>query len=287
MSSAAPRLPRMSGTNITTPSRTSWTSTSSGCAASSIGRRSHRSFERDAARVISCVRCRGIVQLSLRARLTAWYSVLLVFTVAGFRVSVLWVHWPLLLTQFDESLDATSATADNVVDEELRELSDLRLAIDEMLEVVRPARGLVQVLDAGGTPVNRADHGLPLSPGLLRPGDTLTTLALTAKDGKRWRVDIRTRETAGIRYYVAAGAPLDEPLEQWQRLLKACVVGLPLALVFAGLGGFWVVRYGLRPLTAMAAEAQAITASTLELRLTVPAATPEFARIGEVFNHVQ
>ncbi len=175
------------------------------------------------------------MQLSLRARLTAWYSVLLVFTVAVFSVSVLWVHWHLLLARFDESLDATSATADNVVDEELGELRDLRLAVDEMLEVVRPAGGIVQVLDAEGTPVNRADHQLPLSPGLLPPGDTHATLTLTVNGGKRWRVNIRTRAAAGIRYYVAAGAPLDEPLEQWQRLLKACLVGLPFALVFAGL----------------------------------------------------
>jgi heavy metal sensor kinase len=226
------------------------------------------------------------VQLSLRARLTAWYSVLLVFTVAVFSVSVLWVHWHLLLARFDESLDATSATADNVVDEELRELRDLRLAVDEMLEIVRPAGGIVQVLDAEGRRVNRADLQLPLSPALLPPGDTHATLTLTVNDGKRWRVNIRTRAAAGIRYYVAAGAPLDEPIEQWQRLLKACLVGLPFALVFAGLGGLWVVRYGLRPLTAMAAEAQAITASTLDRRLTVPAATPEFAQIAGSFNHV-
>ena len=41
-SSAAPRSPNTSGTNITMPSRISWTSIFSGCAGSSIGRRSLR-----------------------------------------------------------------------------------------------------------------------------------------------------------------------------------------------------------------------------------------------------
>ena len=49
--------------------------------------------------------------LSLRTRLTAWYSVLLVLTVAVFSAAVLWLHWRLLLEQFDEGLTSISATA--------------------------------------------------------------------------------------------------------------------------------------------------------------------------------
>jgi heavy metal sensor kinase len=121
---------------------------------------------------------------------------------------------------------------------------------------------------------------------LLRPEASRAPLTLTRDDGQQWRVNVRTRVADGTRYYVAAGAPLDEPIEQWRRLVKACLVGIPLALAFAGLGGLWVMRYGLRPLTAMADEAQAITASTLDRRLTVPAATREFAQIAGSFNHV-
>ena len=49
--------------------------------------------------------------LSLRTRLTAWYSVLLVLTVAVFSIAVLWLHWRLLLEQFDESLPEGHAKA--------------------------------------------------------------------------------------------------------------------------------------------------------------------------------
>jgi two-component system, OmpR family, sensor kinase len=227
-----------------------------------------------------------VVQVSLRARLTAWYSVLLVFTVAVFSVSVLWLHWRLLLEQFDEGLDATSATADNVVEEELRELRDLRLAAAEMVSVVHPADDIVQVLDVHGTPMNQPPRRMPLPPAFFGSGADAGTLTLTGDDGQRWRVNVRSRVTDGTGYYVVVGAPLDEAIEQWRRLLQACVIGIPLALVCAGLGGLWVVRYGLRPLTAMAAEAQAITASTLDRRLTVPSATQEFAQIAASFNHV-
>ena len=46
------------------------------------------------------------MQLSLRTRLTAWYSVLLVLTVAVFSTAVLGMHWRLLLEQFDDGLQA-------------------------------------------------------------------------------------------------------------------------------------------------------------------------------------
>ena len=78
------------------------------------------------------------MQLSLRARLTAWYSVLLVLTVVVFSAAVLWLHWRLLLEQFDEGLESISATASRVVEAELAEEDSLALAAAEMVSVVRP-----------------------------------------------------------------------------------------------------------------------------------------------------
>ncbi len=93
------------------------------------------------------------MQLSLRARLTAWYSVLLVLTVVVFSAAVLWLHWRLLLEQFDEGLESISATASRVVEAELAEEDSLALAAAEMVSVVRPREKVVQVLDASGSPV--------------------------------------------------------------------------------------------------------------------------------------
>jgi heavy metal sensor kinase len=82
------------------------------------------------------------------------------------------------------------------------------------------------------------------------------------------------------------GAPLDEAIAQWGTLLKACLIGIPLAMLFAIGGGLWLGRHGLRPLTSMAAEAQAITAKTLDRRLTVPSATEELEKLAASFNRV-
>src|SRR5258705_3641118 len=102
--------------------------------------------------------------LSLRARLTAWYSVSLVLTVAVFSAAVLWLNWRLLLEQFDDGLASISLTASNVVEEELAELHDLSLAAADMAAVVRPPDYVVQVLDASGSPLHKASRPSPLPP---------------------------------------------------------------------------------------------------------------------------
>jgi hypothetical protein len=152
------------------------------------------------------------VQLSLRTRLTAWYSVLLVLTVAVFSAAVLWLHWRLLLDQFDDGLRSISVTAGNVVDEELTQLKDLHLAATDMAGVVHPPDDVVQVLDATGAPINAGRKRMPLPGGVSRPGFARATETLTGDDGQPWRVSVRSRTAHGQRYFVAVGAPLDEAI---------------------------------------------------------------------------
>jgi two-component system OmpR family sensor kinase len=223
------------------------------------------------------------VALSLRTRLTAWYSVLLVLTVAVFSAAVLWLHWRLLLEQFDEGLTSISATAANVVEEELGELHDLGIAAAEMAAVVHPSDYLVVVLDASGSPLQKVP--LPLPADVRSPGFTSATRTLVAADGREWRVTVRGKTVEGVHYLVAVGAPLDQATEQWRILFRACLIGIPLALVFAAGGGLWLGWHGLRPLTSMGAEAQAITATTLDTRLTVPDAA-ELEQLAVSFNVV-
>jgi two-component system, OmpR family, sensor kinase len=226
------------------------------------------------------------VVLSLRARLTAWYAVLLVLTIAVFSTAVLWLHWRLLVDQFDESLKSIGATAANVLEEELGELKDLGLAAGEMSAIVRPGDFTVQVLDAAGSPIHKASKAMPLPAEVRTPGFTRVTSTLPDSRGRAWRVTARAGAAQGHRYIVAVGAPLHEAIEQWRTLLQACLIGIPLALLFAVAGGLWLGRHGLRPLTSMAAEARAITASTLDTRLTVPPAGAELEQLAASFNTV-
>ena len=55
--------------------------------------------------------------------------------------------------QFDDGLESISATASNVVEEELGERARSALAAAEMAAVVRAPDDVVQVLDASGAPI--------------------------------------------------------------------------------------------------------------------------------------
>jgi heavy metal sensor kinase len=226
------------------------------------------------------------VPLSLRARLTAWYSVVLVLTIVIFSAAVLWLHWRLLIEQLDESVEAITSTADNVIQEEIGELGTLEAAAGEMAEVVRSPDLVVQVIDDTGRPVHKVVQALPLPPGATSPDFADGRWTLKAADGSTWRVSVAVRHTQGRRYLIAVAAPLGEVIGEWRTLLKACLIGIPLALACAIAWGWWVGRHGLQPLTTMAAQAQQITAKTPDNRLTIPPAGKELEQLAAAFNRV-
>ena len=119
--------------------------------------------------------------VSLRARLTAWYSLLVVLTLAVFAGAVLWLHWRLLL-QFDDGLQTIAATADNVFAEELEEVKIASQAAAEMVAVACTEGGVVQVLDATGASIGPATRLMPLPAGALHPARMLPE-TLNGPDG--------------------------------------------------------------------------------------------------------
>src|SRR4029077_11723143 len=86
----------------------------------------------------------------------------LLLTLLLFSGGVFWLHWHLLLRQFDHSLDALSSTAGNVVESEIEEHSTLAQAATEMDAVVHPPECVVEVLDGTFRPVRPSRVALPL-----------------------------------------------------------------------------------------------------------------------------
>jgi heavy metal sensor kinase len=242
--------------------------------------------------------------LSLRARLTAWYSVLLVLTVAVFSAAVLSLHWRLLIEQYDQSLESIGVTADNVVRDELRETQgDFERSAAEMGAMVRADQAqepsgrnrhrerrnfVAQVLDDRGAPIGApaGERTLPL-PDEVRSGvPQHVRRTIADAGGREWRVQVRPGSYGARRYSIVVGAPLDEAVEEWRELLRAVLVGVPLVLALAAAGGWLLGRRGLLPLTTMAAQAEAMTAQTPDRRLSVPPAGEELERLANSFNTV-
>jgi heavy metal sensor kinase len=226
------------------------------------------------------------VALSLRTRLTVWYSTLLLLAIALFTVTVLWLQWTLLVRQSDEALETLSAASVNVVEAELAETGDLVQAAQEMESVVRRPDYMIAVLDADGATVRRTGIELPIARPTFTQRHEVATATVRAADHHRWRVTLRSGETNGHQFTVALAAPLEGLETQWGALVEACAIGIPFVLALGVAGGWLLGRHGLRPLARMAEQAREITAQTPDARLDVPAAGAELDDVAASFNRV-
>jgi heavy metal sensor kinase len=72
--------------------------------------------------------------------------------------------------------------------------------------------------------------------------------------------------------------------QQLREILVVLVLGLPLIVVLAGLGGYVLARRALSPIDHLAGEARRITAERLHERLSAPNEHDEIGRLAAVIN---
>ncbi|MCB9139981.1 MAG: HAMP domain-containing histidine kinase [Caldilineaceae bacterium] len=85
--------------------------------------------------------------------------------------------------------------------------------------------------------------------------------------------------------YVQAAARPEEILEITEQIRRSLLIGIPLALLIAGLAGLYASRRALQSLTLMTQSAAAISAdSVVEQRLPVPRAKDEVQALAQSFN---
>jgi len=72
--------------------------------------------------------------------------------------------------------------------------------------------------------------------------------------------------------------------QQLGEILVVLVLGLPVIVAFAGIGGYVLARRALSPIDQVAADARRITAERLHERLSVPNEHDEIGRLAGVIN---
>lgn len=220
--------------------------------------------------------------LSLRTRLTVWYSTLLLLAIGLFTATVLWLHWELLLRQADESLEAFSIAAANVVTAELAEHATLGEAAHEMANVVPRENYEAAIVDGAGRSMMGSAN--PVVASAMQAAWKARTRYDAA--GRPWRVLRHQTGSDAQPFTVVIAMPLGPVEKQWRALVNACAVGIPFVLAVAIGGGWLLARQGLRPLAQMAEQARGITAQMPDARLGVPAAGAELDDVAASFNRV-
>jgi two-component system OmpR family sensor kinase len=220
---------------------------------------------------------------SIRSRLTAWYSLVMVVVLVTGAIAVALVQDRLAYERLDGELERLMLTLEGVMRTEFGEGLDLAAAAEEAsTEVVAPDRTLLLLRPDGGL---LEVWGRPLEARWQPPGHERTLETVTV-GAARLRALSHPVIHNGHRYVAAVMASLDGIEAEHRERLAALGVGVLIALAVAGIGGWIVGRQSLRPLTAMAQQAALITERDPSGRLQPPHPDDELGRFAHAFNAV-
>jgi two-component system, OmpR family, sensor kinase len=204
-----------------------------------------------------------MIAWSLRTRLTIWYTFALLVVLCLFGADVLWQQGRIGLRRVDRDLDAFTDTLANVVSDELHETPNaVAAAAEAQTTVTAPGRAVV-ILDAYGAPMAAKWSGLALrEPWPDAAGGPRIWTAETP--GGAWRVHARPQTFGADTFVLLVATPLSDVRREQREVQEAMIVGIPIVLLLAGVGGLWLASVGLRPITSMARRAAQIPLNGLE-----------------------
>ncbi len=219
--------------------------------------------------------------LSLRARLTLWYTIALVVVLALFGVYVLIVQYRLGIRRADRELDSVHATLATILREELRELDSPALAATEACNAIASLGDAVAILDAGG-------HALATRLDRLALRDVMPAARIAAErtiqtSSGEWRVHTEPETVGSTMFTLVVGRPLTDIAREQHEVQEAMFVGIPIALLLAGAGGMWLASIGLRPIAMMARRAASVPLTGLEDLGEAPR-DDELGQLARAFN---
>ena len=217
---------------------------------------------------------------SLRARLTLWYILVLGLPLVAFAGASFLVLDRALIHRSDAFLDETlGAFTTELASEQIEEPTAAR-AIASSLHDVQFREVRLGVFDLSGVLVmagavdTTAGYAVKHPVDLTRMGAELRRNARAARSvfslgqGERaYRIAAEPIQIFGKPYLVAAAYPLHHDSETMEAVATAYVIAIPLLLLFAALGGYFLATRSLSPVAAMSARAAEISSSNLNERL--------------------
>src|SRR5665213_4504245 len=195
---------------------------------------------------------------SIRTRLTCWYIVLLVCTLTAFSLGVLWLHAQWSRAQFDSELTSLGAATSRAMQEELNEGGNLQKAVRETRGSLDVPQRALAILDVTGRPMAAHWNGFTYAATEISPALTESRLTTQTVGGTTWRVLRRPESSSAGDYVILVAGALDQLAQQQWLLARILLLATPLLALTTGAIAWWVASAGLRPVTAMAAQAQTI-----------------------------
>jgi heavy metal sensor kinase len=222
---------------------------------------------------------------SVRLRLTLWYAGVLAVSLVAFALLVYYAAANVFYQRQDEALRSTAGTVASAYMQELEEEQSIPKANEVVLaEMVFPNR-YVEVTDAHGQVVawsaNLTGRVLAIpAESLARARQQAISFAVI----NSLRVAVVPLSPNKELGYAVVAEPLSVIDEGLRRLRSYFFAGVPLILLLASIGGYFLARKSLSPIALMNRQTQKITAENLSARLDVMNDRDELGSLAVTIN---
>ncbi|MCU1286078.1 MAG: heavy metal sensor signal transduction histidine kinase [Acidobacteriales bacterium] len=156
---------------------------------------------------------------------------------------------------------------------------------DEFREQSSLGGDLIQVKSSDGGWVFRSPSTQQFAPELVKiasadqPG-----VHETETKGKRYRVLTQPLEIGGRKYLVQVAANISDFAELQRKFFWLTMLLIPLMIVGASTGGYWLSGRAFKPVTTIIEKARSINATNLSSRLAVSGNKDELHKLSETLN---
>ncbi len=219
---------------------------------------------------------------SIRVRLTTWYTVGLSLMMVVYATATFVAVRHEFLEQLDDQLHDDFETAEGF----LAPAPGGRIAwsSDRHHDPDNDEDRGSDVWSAGGEAIYRSSASAALPPVAIAAATATPRYESVTADGSRWRTLTGTSSVGGRAVVLRVSRSEDRLRAQLREILVVLVLGLPLVVALAGIGGYVLARRALTPIDHLASEARRITAERLHERLSVPNHHDEIGRLAAVIN---
>jgi heavy metal sensor kinase len=222
---------------------------------------------------------------SVRTRLTLWYAGVLGLSLISFALLIYYAAAAIFHQRQDESLHSTAQTVASAYVEELEEQHSLAKAGEVVLAELTFPNHYVEVIDNTGRPIAWSKNlsGKTFAIPLLTVEQARArSSGVVTVDGLRAAVvPLSADQNLGFAVVAEPLSVIEDGLRQLRRDFFA---GVPLVLLLASAGGYFLARKSLAPIASMNSQTQRISAESLSQRLDVTSPRDELGRLATTIN---
>jgi heavy metal sensor kinase len=228
----------------------------------------------------------------IRLRLTGWYFAVLAVVLSAFGLSAYLEMRHSIHRTVDEELRSRAEGVRQLIqrDVDRGDEDNLQEGLREHTEL-RMGGALLQVSDEKGNWLYRSpvmsDYGVPRIETYGKNAVDFRARIRTAKDQDAvmpLRIWGRKVDVGGETYLIQSAFEMDDFYEALNHFALLLWISIPLLLVGAAAGGYWISTRALAPVDQITQTARNISAQNLSSRLVVPNTGDELQRLSETLN---